>query len=184
MQKSFIITLLVCFSFSVYAQKEKSRLLRIKNVQDICTAITEAYHPDADSLKNTCWEGCVFIKFNIYKNRQLSDIAFSQSTPKFIQEALQTAFSKLRLHDLSIAGKADQTYILPFIIAHDNGCGFPSGSDEVKRDVKLEERYQARQMRFNQAMTSLLNILDFGEKKYKSLDCVLLAPVSIGVAMY
>ncbi|WP_374949197.1 hypothetical protein [Mucilaginibacter sp.] len=187
------ITILICFviltSLLCKAQTQNDSLPKIKSVVDISWAVTRFYTPNKDSLKNACWEGCVFIRFTLDKNRQFKDVSVTKSTPLFIATAIINAFDQINSYGMLISQMNDnlnKTYILPFIISHNEGCGFPSGWEDgnAKRDPKSEKIYQVRQSRYDQSITSLLNMMKYTDKDFKLLDCVLLAPALIGATMY
>jgi hypothetical protein len=185
----FTVILAIVIPFASKAQVNRDSLPKIKSIVDLPRAINRFYKPDSDSLKNACWEGCVFIRFSVDKNRQFNDIAFSKATPPFIIDALKSAFNQINSYGILVTQMNDYSnkpYILPFIIAHNNGCGFPSGWEDgaIKRDPKLEKLYNERQLHFNQYLSSLINMMKYTDGAIKLIDCVLLAPVTIAAPMY
>ncbi len=76
------------------------------------------------------------------------------------------------------------TYLLPFILMNNNGCGLEAAWDFVKHSEKEKVIFENRQLRYDQGIKSLSNILFFDDGKKDLLNCILLSPVSVGFTMY
>ncbi|EHQ30619.1 hypothetical protein [Mucilaginibacter paludis] len=189
MKKLFILFPVWFFILSANAQTTPSKDIVIKTLNDIGDAVIDYYHPQADSVKDHCWCGCVFIRFTINKNGEFTNIDYTAKTPIFIKDALMSAFESInkkapRINQLPKICNSE--YILPVIIYNRDGCGFMTGWEDknYKPDEKTKEMYARRQDSYDQSMNSLLNMLNFFKGKTDSVNCILLAPVNTGYVMY
>jgi hypothetical protein len=180
--KLLLIISFGCLCFSTFAQST-SRVKYIRSVNDIAAVLEANYKPSEDSVNSACWEGCVFIKFNISDEKTFTNFSFTDTTPEFILLALHSAFKKMNalgvLTQLKSSYKG-KTYILPFQIDYRAGC-YPPGEgfdfsklpkptpDEVKR-------YAFRQLYYAQSQKSINNITNFTDGRIEAIECVLLAP--------
>ncbi|GGH20797.1 hypothetical protein [Mucilaginibacter phyllosphaerae] len=103
----------------------------IKDLADIKWALVNNYKPNVDSVNNSCWKGCVFIRFNIRKH-QLTNISYTTNRPVFIVNAVSRAISiinqKGRINSPSLKQTdSHKIYIQPFVITNNEGCGFKLG---------------------------------------------------------
>ncbi|WP_448700919.1 hypothetical protein ACFGVR_02535 [Mucilaginibacter sp. AW1-3] len=186
MKKSIFLVSLLLLTASLFAQSYTKSGNGKPYLKEIGFLIARYYHPNEDSVKNTCWEGCVFIRFNINSKNQFTNIAYTISTPPFIKNGLADAFNMLNQRHW-IGGKLNnlegKTYIQPIIIANNDGCGFMTGWEDSaeKRDAKKEEMYKKKQDRFDQSFTSIQNITNFTDGKIGAVDCILLPVVITGI---
>ncbi|WP_454804038.1 hypothetical protein [Mucilaginibacter phyllosphaerae] len=182
-----IFQLLCLQSFSQINQKDSA----ITDLADIKWALINNYQPNVDSVNNSCWKGCVFIRFNVRKH-QLINVSYTANTPVFILGAVSKAISKINqkggINIPSLTKEGNKTYIQPFIITNNEGCGFKSGweSDTLnKLSEKQKLMYEQRQGDYDQLQSSIENITNFIDgKKLEMVDCILLAPVVMPVAMH
>jgi hypothetical protein len=189
MKKIFFTLLFLLVVIVVKAQEDIEKEQVIKNVNDIGVVLLSHYHPNPDSVKNACWEGCVLIRFTIGADRQFSKIAFTATTPVFIKEALSKAFLSLNEKGMKVNRLSEitgRTYILPAEIIHKDGCGFMSGWEDAnyKPDEKMAPIYARRQEYFDQNFNSIWNMLNFSDGRVGMVDCILLSPAMTGIGMY
>lgn len=186
------ITLLIsCLFLSVFCVAEStSKDTVIKSFSDIGDIAIKYYHPNVDSVKNSCWEGCVFIRFNINKDNHFVNIAYTVSTPIFIKNAIENAFKVMNEKGVNIErlkNMSGQNYILPLIVVNKDGCGFKTGWEgkNVKSDEKTEIIFERRQIYFDQFANSIGNMTNFSGRKQEFVDnCILLKPVNTPVIIY
>ncbi|NHA06400.1 hypothetical protein G7092_21500 [Mucilaginibacter sp. HC2] len=189
MKKLILLIPVLLLSLSVIAQINPKDSV-IRHFNDIGNTLVVYYHPNADSLKNNCWEGCVFIRFNINKEHQFVNIAYTASTPTFIKDAIAQAFTKINQNGANtnqLMTTSDKTYILPLIVVHREGCGFMTGWEDknYKPDKKMAITYERRQMRFEQFSNSIGNMTNFTDGNFDFVvDCVLLKPARTPVILY
>ncbi|MBS7563607.1 hypothetical protein KHS38_04240 [Mucilaginibacter sp. Bleaf8] len=156
------------------------------DIYNIFSKMIDHYHPDKDSVNNSCQEFCVFVKFNISKKGKLSNIAYTKTTPVFVQQALIKAFKAIEpLATIRVSGTlATRTYILPLQLTHNEGCGLQYGSWPSPEDEKLTEEmkqvYKDRQLRFSHSPESIWNITNFTDGRKDVVDCILLSPFQSG----
>jgi len=186
MKKIFLlIPIFLLFSSLSFAQANAKDNV-IRSFDELGLALINNYSPNADSVKNNCWEGCVFIRFNINDKKQFVNIAYTSSTPTFIKNGIAHAIERINKRRVNIVGLKStigKTYILPFIIVNRDGCGFMSGWEDSS--YKPDEKITKRQLDYHQSTHSIVNIINFTDgKKTDLIDCVLLAPISTPVVMY
>ncbi|WP_146203159.1 hypothetical protein [Mucilaginibacter oryzae] len=158
----------------------------IRSFNDLKWSLRNYYNPIDDSVKNNCWQGCVFIRFKISRNQKLVNIAFTKHTPVFVAEAINRGIARINQRGLDIKkvrGETEKVYLLPFIIYNDDGCGFMTGWED--NNYKPDEKITMRQMTYHQSTNSIRNILNFtDEEELNLINCVLLAPVETPIVMY
>src|ERR1700744_4653869 len=184
MRKLFLLITILLLSYSSIAQNQSKDSV-IRSTNDIWLAFINNYAPNVDSVKNNCWQGCVFIRFNITNEHKLTNIAYTTTTPVFIKNAIEKAMIRLDKRTVDIdqlKGSLQRTYILPLIITNNAGCGFMTGWEDNHNQNKIDEkkqlRYKQLQEDYNQFGKSIENIINFSDgHKMDFVDCILLAPV-------
>jgi hypothetical protein len=185
------IILVTSFFFTVipsFAQLHLAKDSVMRELNDIGVFVANNYHPDTTIAKNTCWEGCVFIRFNI-EAYQITNIAYTLSTPEFIRKALINAFAAINKSGMTknqLMQSNIKTYLLPLLISNKQGCGFMTGWENInyKPDGKMAKIYERRQEDLHQSENSIWNILNFTDGKVGTMDCILLSPVRMSGMTY
>lgn len=176
-----LLIVFVCAYFSSFSQS-MSRTKIIRSVNDVAIVLEANYKPSEDSVNKACWEGCVFIKFNISEEKTFTNFSFTDTTPEFILLALHSAFKKMNasgaLSQLKSSGR--KTYILPFQIDYRGGCYPPGEANDYlttpKPSADVLKSYTAKQIDYNQSQKSINNITNFTNGRSEAIECVLLAP--------
>lgn len=180
----FFIPLLLSSLSSIAQTHAKDSVIR--DLIELRDALNGYYSPNADSVNNNCWEGCVFIRFNIGSKKQFVNIAYTMGTPAFIKDGIAHALKRINQRRVDIhrlKNTTGKTYILPFIVINRDGCGFMSGWEDA--NYKPDEKITIRQLDYHQSTNSIFHIIDFTDgKKIDLLDCVLLPPVHTPIVMY
>jgi hypothetical protein len=189
MEKVFLLSLFLLIAISSEAQPHPQRDTSIHDIGEIGTVIGAFYHPNQDSVENSCWDGCVFIRFNISNKRQFTNVAYTVSTPVFIKTALDNAIKVINQGGFITNGLnklGDKVYVLPFMVTNNEGCGFPTGweTGNEKVDPQKAELYKRRQENFHQSFKSIWNITNFTDGKTGVIDCILLPVMVIGGTMH
>jgi hypothetical protein len=176
--------LILCFVFlyNLSYSQPAPRINYLKNVNDIAGVLEVNYKPSEDSVNKACWEGCVFIKFDISEGKTFKNFSFTDTAPEFILLALHSAFNKMNasgaLSQLKTSGR--KTYILPFQIDYRGGCYPPGEANDYlttpKPSADVLKSYAAKQIDYNQFQKSINNITNFTNGKVEAVECILLAP--------
>ncbi|MBS7563605.1 hypothetical protein KHS38_04230 [Mucilaginibacter sp. Bleaf8] len=186
--KAIIITLiLTACTLAGFCQKTSGIGPLLDDINLMSLKMIKEYHPNRDSVDNSCQEFCVFIKFNISAKGKLTNIAYTRTTPAFVQQALTKAFKAIEpAVKIRITSQlAKRTYILPLQLIHNEGCGLQYGSWPSPEDEKLTEEmkqvYKDRQLRFSHSPVSIWNITHFTDgNRTDAIDCILLSPLRSG----
>jgi hypothetical protein len=132
----------------------------------------------------------VFIRFNVDKKGKIGNIAYNTTTPIFIKDALDHGFAELNKEN-SVVGNLkpyiNKAFVLPLVVANNEGCGFPSPWDgySKKPDERMALIYDQRRMRYDQFSNSVGSMTHFNyENRLSFVDCILLTPVYTPSPMY
>jgi len=163
----------------------------IRSFDEIKYAFINNYRPNIDSAKSTCWKGCVFIRFNISNQHQLTNVAYSVTTPIFIKEGVEKAIATINQQGVDIdqvKKLPGRKYILPLMITNNAGCGFMTGWENSDYQSKLNKKtklmYERRQEHFDQLGNSIQNLTNFSDhEKVNFIDCILLTSIVMPLAM-
>ncbi|WP_162996665.1 hypothetical protein [Mucilaginibacter celer] len=182
-----ILFLLISLSSNAQTNPNDSS---IRNFNDIRYTFINNYKVDADSARQNCWKGCVFIRFNIDQHK-LTNVAYTAATPVFIKEGIAKVVAFINKRGLNIEQVNKATggvYILPFMVANNAGCGFMTGWGEKDYQNKLDEKtkllYERRQESYDQLSNSIENLTNFSDGgRLDFINCILLAPVVMPLAV-
>lgn len=166
-------------------QNAAPKNVHIKNAAYIGMELSKYYHPNPDSTKNACLEGCVFIKFTI-ENNKFTNIAYTKSTPVYIRVALAEAFKAieplLQIHAKRYSKST--TYIQPFQYTYNRGCELANVFEGKEPGEKEKQIYKDKQADFYHSANSIWDITNFTDGQSGPISCVLLTPIRIGGEMY
>lgn len=190
MKKLFLVFLFPLLSQLSMAQiHSKDNVIR--GFDGIKYAFINNYKPNIDSAKSTCWKGCVFIRFNINNQHQLTNVTYTATTPIFIKDGIAKVITIINQQGVNIdqvKNLPGRTYILPLMITNNAGCGFMTGWENNDYQSKLDEKtklmYEKRQERYDQLGNSIQNLINFGDnEKLNFIDCILLKSIVMPLAM-
>ncbi len=189
MKKQLFILSLI-FPFLSFAQHKIQSDTIITNVYLLPDYLKEHYQPNQDSVNNNCLRLCVFIKFIINAQGKIDSVNFTNGTPGFmtagLQKSIVTVNKFLKLN--SMQPLKDKTFIAPIIIDNNQGCGHEYGAwnfpTEKKLTPQLKKLYEQRLAKFEQTVSSVLEITNFNDKSYDAISCILLRPVYISGVRY
>ena len=185
MKKNILLLFFLMIAIRSIGQVNQKNQM-INSLADLAGLLVfQYYHPIDDSVKNSCWKGCVFIRFNIDKKRKIVNIVYNTTTPVFIADALNRGFANLNKAKQvmgNLRPYINKTFVLPLIIVNDEGCGFSSPWDgySKKTDEKMAVVYDERRIKYDQFSNTIENMTSFNnERRLNFVDCVLLKPIYI-----
>ncbi|MDQ0967801.1 hypothetical protein QFZ20_003204 [Flavobacterium sp. W4I14] len=176
----FIINIFCALTFSSKAQGTLSRLTS-SNVSDISNYISANYKLKEKNLDTLCLYTTVFAKFKVSNSRQISDLSLSANIPDMIKLSLEKAIKSSNGHwsnlDIDLEYFSNRIFVLPIVISYGRGCA--GGDGELSLTVPVED-WRKIYNTARAANYAILDILKFNGKNLDKLECVLLAPLSLG----
>ncbi|TFF33560.1 hypothetical protein [Mucilaginibacter psychrotolerans] len=149
----------------------------------IAKNLRNGYKPDSLALEKICGSGFFLAKFLVDKRGDITDISFSRDSASVITDALSVAIRSLKadtllMSSLAISGK---TIIQPVIYHLEKGCNYPKIDQSADNETKLKNvtaffKYHQSTQHFE---VPLFGMLDFGEKEFSAIDCLILKPFTI-----
>ena len=153
----------------------------VKNPESIRGYVQSDYfNIDKKFLFNTCTNIVVYAKFKITHTGKIDSLDISSNSPIEISQALKhaimasdglwvmTAYERKHIND--------KTFLLPVICCYQAGC-YPG----LVTDSILSQRINTKLNSKDQMRESVQNILKFEKSSYRTLNCILIEPVFLGI---
>lgn len=183
--KSILTVVLIICSISVSAQEKASSYIKVSDY------IFHNYHPDSVALSKFCRIGCVFVRFKVSPQGEISNISFSgdADSTQLITDALTIAVNSLKQDTalMNFLKKSDRAIIQPFIYSYQDGCNFPKmakSGNATDNTANFYISYMMFTSEMDHVTKSLYNIFKFKDGHIAFFDGVLLGPFGIISAMH
>lgn len=174
--------ILFCIPFFGMGQKKLPNL----SIEDpnIALYINSNIKLDLDTF---CLKSIIFIKFTVSKDGEISDLGFTKGSPKTITNALKDAILSSNGHwiikNKDLKTIKNKVFLLPYIIDLSLGCNIES---ELQNPVNKTENMAktikglVSQVEGFKSNDAAYDILNFDDKNFNVLKCIILPPLRVG----
>ncbi|OJW17643.1 hypothetical protein [Mucilaginibacter sp. 44-25] len=175
--------LLICIVLLVSTATTNAQTLTANQISShIRQILVNNYKPDTSKLLLCCKQALVNIKFKVNKQGKIANIAFSNDSVKFVNEALKKAIKTLEgdKYLIKILKRTGKIIVQPFLYDYRHGCSIPT----LQKDTLLNYEARVYTAKIIKIFTTrdlvqqtLVDMLAFNRNDNLAVDCILLKPI-------